>query len=224
MAHIVKSISEYDKKRWKVTLDEGAVTFLLYKGEKRLLGDAGNAASAGTENSFGACGVEISDETYRHILEEVLLPRAKKRVLYYLKNADKTEFQIRRKLAEGFYPEEVIEKVMEFLHRYEFADDARYAESFIEAKKDGCSRRELEAKLYQKGIRGETVKEMLSGISAEDEYSACEKALRKKYTGDERKDFAYLARKGYPFDAIEHAINVLREEQGNGREKTADTI
>ena len=45
-----------------------------------------------------------------------------------------------------------------------------------------------------------------------------------RYTGDERKDFAYLARKGYPFDAIEHAINVLREEQGNGREKTADTI
>ncbi|MBQ0100023.1 MAG: RecX family transcriptional regulator, partial [Lachnospiraceae bacterium] len=81
--------------------------------------------------------MEISDEAYRRILEEVLLPRAKKRVLYYLKNADKTEFQIRRKLAEGLYPEEVIEKVMEFLHRYEFADDARYAESFIEAKKDG---------------------------------------------------------------------------------------
>ena len=221
MTHIVKSISEYDKKRWMVTLDEGAVTFLLYKGEKKLLGDA--AAKAGADAAAENAG-ELSEETYRHILDEVLLSRAKKRVLYYLKNADKTEFQIRRKLAEGFYPEEVIEKVMGFLHHYEFADDARYAENFIEAKQGSCSKRELEAKLYQKGIRGETVKEMLSAISAEDEYMACEKALRKKYTGDDRKDFSYLARKGYPFDAIEHAMNVLREEQGNGREETADTI
>ena len=213
MTHIVKSISEYDKKRWKVTLDEGAVTFLLYKGEKKLLGDA--AAKAGADAAAENAG-ELSEETYRYILDEVLLPRAKKRVLYYLKNADKTEFQIRRKLAEGFYPEEVIEKVMEFLHHYAFADDARYAENFIEAKQGDCSKRELEAKLYQKGIRGETVKEMLSAISAEDEYTACEKALRKKHTGDDRKDFAYLARKGYPFDAIEHAMNVLREENENG--------
>ena len=208
MTHIVSGISEYDKKRWKVTLDEGAVTFLLYKGEKRLLGD----------------GAEITEETFRKIVDDVLLPRAKKRALYFLKNADKTEYQIRRKLADGFYPGEVIEKVMEFLKHYDFADDVRYAENFIEAKAPSSSKRELEAKLYQKGLKGDTVKEMLAGISAEDEYAACEKALRKKYTGDSRKDFAYLARKGYPFDAIEHAMNVLREEKENGREETADTI
>ena len=206
MTHIVSSISGYDKKRWKVTLDEGAVTFLLYKGEKKLLPECGEEGA----------GPELSEEQYRYILEEVLLPRAKKRALYYLKNADKTEFQIRRKLSEGFYPEEIIGKVMEFLKHYDFADDRRYAENYIEAKQGALSKREMEMKLRQKGISGESVKEILNEITAEDEYAACEKALRKKYTGDPRKDFAFLARKGYPFDAIEHAINTLHKENENG--------
>ncbi|MDO4488820.1 MAG: regulatory protein RecX [Eubacteriales bacterium] len=174
-------------------LDEGSVTFLLYKGELKSLKE----------------GMELSDEAYEKIIEDILLPRAKKRVLYYLKNADKTEFQIKSKLRDGFYPEEVIDKVMDFLHKYRLSDDERFARSFIEAKSGSYSKREIEAKLYAKGLKGEKVKEILSEMSGEDEYEACEKALRKHFVNDRAKDYAFLARKGYSFDAIEHAISAV---------------
>lgn len=199
MTHIVDSVTAYDRKRMKVTLDSGDVTFLLYKGEMKA---SGIAVPTGEERA----GQEISGEDLSRIFSEILLPRAKKRCLYYLKNGDKTEFQIRRKLTEGFYPEEVIEGAMEFLRHYRFADDRRYAENLLESFRGSRSKREIAAKLFEKGIPKEVSEEVLSGISEEDEYLAAEKALRKKCTGDRKKDCAYLCRKGFSYDACEHAL------------------
>jgi len=215
MTHIVSAVVAYDKKRWKVTLNEGAVTFLLYRGELKQAGlrapREGDTDISGQAEGDGTQG--ISDETWQRIREELLLPRAKKRVLFYLKNGDKTEFQIRRKLQEGFYPADVTEEVMAFLRRYRLADDARYTENYIRGLQGKHSRREIEAKLYAKGLKGETVREALSEIPQEDEYGAAEKALAKYRSGDRKKDYAYLARKGFSYDAIEHAMNKVQYGQ-----------
>ncbi len=200
MAHIVTEIVKFDNKRNKVTLDYGEVTFLLYKGECRRLG-----ISCSEDTTV------ISDDIYRSIMEDILLPRAKKRVMYYLKNADKTRDQIRRKLREGYYPESIIDETLSFLDKYGFADDSRYAENYVEELKGTRSRREISQKLAQRGISRETAAEILSELSGEEEYAACEKALRKKYAHglqreDRQKAYAYLARRGFSFDAIEHAV------------------
>ena len=221
MTHIVTNVSKYDKKRWKVTLDEGAVTFLLYNGElKYIQGGAGNGPAAegllaaGKEAGEGICqnAPEISGDAYERIMEEVLLPRAKKRVLFYLKGGDKTEFQIKSKLREGFYPEEIIEKTMEFLKKYSLSDDRRYAENFVASRSESLSKRELEAKLLAKGVDRNDIKRILEERSGEDEYTACEKAAKKHFTGDRNRDIQYLMRKGYSFDAIEHAVNAAYKE------------
>jgi len=211
MTRIVSAVVAYDKKRWKVTLDEGVVTFLLYRGEMKQAG-----LRAPKENAGGEAGSEaqaISEETWQKIRDVILLPRAKKRVLFYLKNGDKTEFQMRRKLQEGFYPQEVIDEVIAFLRKYRLADDARYTENYVRELRGKHSRREIEAKLYAKGLKGETVKEVLSEIPQEDEYGAAEKALSKRRSGDRKKDYAYLARKGFSYDAIEHAMNRMEYKQ-----------
>lgn len=175
---------------------------------------ADNAAHADGENVQ-----QISDETYRSIIDDILLPRAKKRVLYYLKSADKTREQIRRKLREGFYPEEVIEETFKFLDRYGFADDDRYAEQYAEELKGSKSRREIALKLKEKGFSRDKAADIIAGFSDEDEYEACENALRKKYTRgisisreDRQKVYAYLARRGFSYEAIEHAMAYLSEE------------
>ncbi len=227
MAHIVTDIRNFDNKRNKVTLDYGEVTFLLYKGECRKLHlktfTGNEERAAGTEETAAAAidtdnarghRSEITDEQYRYIFDEILLPRAKKRVLYYLKNADKTREQIRRKLREGMYPEQVIRDTFEFLDKYGFADDRRYAESYTEELKGTRSKREIEQKLRQRGISRETAADMLNAISPEDEYEACTRALAKKYPRgvsleDKQKAYAFLARKFYSFDAIEHAMNEI---------------
>ncbi len=176
------------------------MTFLLYKEEIRSL-------KLEAEN-------EHSDDGYKKIIEDILLPRAKKRVLYFMKNADKTKSQIKRKLKEGFYPEAVIDKTMEFLNKYGFANDESYAERYIEELKNKCSKREIEAKLYAKGIDSELIGEAVSGLDAEAEYGAAARALSKKYprgmtAEDRNKAYGFLARKGFSRDSAEYAINAV---------------
>ncbi len=215
MSHLITEIVSYDNRRNRVTLDYGEVTFLLYKGECRKAGlkltDA--ESTAGDKEPE-----EISDESYRYIMDNILLPRAKKRIMYYLKNADKTREQIKRKLKEGYYPDEIIEDVFIFLDRYGFADDKRYAESFVRELSELKSKREISMKLWQRGIPRETASDIVAGISEEDEYFACERAIIRKYTKglkreDRGKAYAYLARRGFSYDAIEHAVNMLTEER-----------
>jgi len=169
MAYNITGVEEFDHKRTKVTLDYGEVAFLLYKGECRRFGIGENPS--------------LSDDEYAAIRDEILIPRAKKRVLYYMKNADKTRGQIQRKLKEGFYPDEVIAAVMEFLDHYGFANDQTYAESYIEELRGSYSRREIEAKLMQRGLKPQDVRLALESLTEDDELSACRKALRKKYPG-----------------------------------------
>ena len=220
MAHTVTEVKEFDHKRNRVTLDNGEVTFPLYKGECRKLRiTAAEPAAAGPGSGLG-------DETYRQIMEDILLPRAKKRILHYLKNGDKSREQIRRKLREGYYPGEIIDRTFAFLDKYGFADDAGYAERLIDELRGTKSVREIGAKLAQKGIRGEEIKALLEEIPAEEEEAACLDVLRKKYRfgigpEDRKKAFAYLARRGFSFDSIGKAMEKLGcslpgEETGYG--------
>ena len=219
MAHIITEITSFDNKRNKVTLDYGEVTFLLYKGECRRLGI--NAQDTDKDNTDSKQSLELSEEVYRSIMDEILLPRAKKRVLYYLKSADKTREQIRRKLKEGYYPDEIIEETFRFLDRYGFADDDRYAEQYTEELRGNKSRKEIALKLKERGISREKAADIIAGLCDEDEYNACAKALKKKYMHgiggsreDRQKAYAYLARRGFSYDAIEHAMLNLHEAEG----------
>ena len=224
MAYNITGVETFDNKRNKVTLDYGEVTFLLYKGECRQLHIGLTEAAAGRDTDVNAAGAgrktgagadarrELSDEEYAAIKADILVPRAKKRVLYFMKNADKTRHQIRQKLKEGFYPDDVIDEVMRFLDRYGFADDKQYAGNYVEELKGSRSRREIEAKLMQKGLKAADIRAELEAVSPEDEAAACERALRKKYPhglpddadpAERRKAYAYLARKGFSYETIE---------------------
>lgn len=207
MPHEITEITSFDNKRNKVTLDYGEVTFLLYKGECRKAGIDTDRQSGGT----------LSDGQYEAIINDILLPRAKKRVLYYLKNADKTKEQIRRKLTEGLYPDEVIEQTLAFLDKYGFADDERYAEQYIEELKGRYSAREIALKLRQKGISKDCISDKLGGLTAEDEQEACSRCLSRKYPAgvseeDRQKAYAFLARKGFGFDVTERVLRIAAED------------
>lgn len=208
----ITQIKDYDKKRREVILDDGALHFLLYAGELR-------AKHLKAET-------ELSEEAYRSIVEEILKPRARKRVLYYLKDSDKTRAQVLTKLRQGMYPQEVIDDALQFLEAHRFVDDRRYAENYIEELKGKKSRREIAAKLYARGISGAQAREIMEeALGAEDEYEACRKALsgklgRKASIGEEgelppdekRRAYAFLARKGFSGDAIEYSFRHLKED------------
>ena len=70
------TIIELDKKKKKIVLENGEC-FALYCGEIR---------KYRLEE-----GIELEDTVYREIVDYVLTKRAKERLLYLLKDSDKTE-------------------------------------------------------------------------------------------------------------------------------------
>ncbi len=104
----VTEIVPVDKRRSKVILDDD-FTLVLYRGELK--------------RYFIEEGSEISEEVYQEIVKEILYKRARERVLFLLKSSDKTEQELRRKLKEGFYPQEVIDYAIHFLKEHRFIND-----------------------------------------------------------------------------------------------------
>ena len=195
----ISAITDFDKKRKKISLDDGRLIFLLYKGELGRLRIRE--------------GDELSEEALRQIYEDILKPRVKKRALYYLKASDKTEMEVRRKLRESLYPEELIDYALVFLRSYDFVNDSRYAENFAEEKKGRASKREILQKLRLKGIPREEIERIAEGISDEDEYDICRRTLEKYTKGRYLEDpkeraraWRYLISKGYSHEAIEQAM------------------
>lgn len=195
----IAEVIPVDKRRCKVLLEEG-FAFALYKGEIRHYGIEAQT--------------ELSEEIYQEIQEKILRKRARERALYLLKSADKTEAQIRKKLKEGFYPEEVIEHTLGFLREYRFVDDVRYGEQYIRTYEHKKSRRQMAFDLQQKGLDRELIRELLEENGPDEEQQIRSFLSKKNYkpgesTAEEyRKLAAALVRKGFSYDNIRH---IMRE-------------
>lgn len=193
----ITEVVPLDKRRSKIFLD-GEVAFALYKGELK---------KYEIEE-----GKELTKEQYRQILEQVLMKRAKERALYLLKDKDRTEQELRRKLDEGFYPEAAVDKVVAFLKEYHFLDDLEYGRRYILACKNRRSRKRIGFDLRKKGLEQEQISELLQEEEVSED-SQIEAFLQKRgYTPqaaspkERGKLAAALARKGFPYEAIYRAM------------------
>lgn len=176
---------------------------------------------------------EWSEEQWECLKQEVLLPRAKRRVLYILQSAARSEAWLRDKLKAEYYPEAVIEQAMDYVKGFHYVDDKRMAESYIRCRIKEKSKREIEQQLYRKGIAKDIVREAFLSVEAEyeqyesegesSELEAIRKFLRKKgfYSLEEQEDtreykeFSYeekqklaaaLLRKGFGMNDIKKVL------------------
>ena len=78
----------------------------------------------------------------------------------------RSEKEIRNKLVDKNFEEEVINQVVLELKETEYIDDKKYAQLFIESqlKKRPCGRRICRIKLAEKGINESIVEEMLEPV------------------------------------------------------------
>lgn len=197
----VTQIEAVTKTKYKVYLD-GQFAFVLYKGE--------------LSRYHIAVGEELSELVYQQILKEVLLKRAKLRAMHLLNSMGRTENQLRDKLKQSLYPEEVIEAAMNYVKSFGYVNDAEYARSFIDSRKDRKSKRELYMQLGQKGIAKDTLDQIFEEYyDVEDSREAIEAIVRKRRYDPEKatnvetqKIMGYLMRKGFAYDDIRKVLHV----------------
>ena len=125
------------------------------------------------------------------------------------------------KLSQKGYEEDIINNTIQYLKKYNYVDDAHYAQSFckdkINMKKLGQKR--LKTELQAKGIDQSVISEVLEDLLDEEkEYEnallLAKKKLSSSYKNDEfnaqyRKLSGFLSRKGYSFNLIAKVLEKL---------------
>jgi len=191
----VEEIIDLGGGRHKIVLDNGTV-FPLYKKE--------------LEQLKLTKGGQLSKEVLCEIKETILLKRGKKRGLYLLEKQSRSERKLIEKLKEGFYPEDVIVQVVEYVKSFGYLSDKNLASHIVESKRFQKSYQEIIATLKSKGIEQGTIDEVMEKYDKqEEEKEAIQYLMNKKRINldsitekDKNKFFDYLARKGFSYDSI----------------------
>lgn len=201
---VITSIQEYDKRKVLVQLD-GHLIYPLYKGE--------------VQRYHLSEGMELSQEIYHELFEEMLSKRVKLRAMNLLQKRSYTRECLRRKLAETRYPGFLIEEALDYVTKYRYLDDDRYAQEYIRCYCESRSKRRILQELSGKGVSQETAErawEAYEAINAPvDEKAQIMELLRKKafdVASADRKETArmmnFLYRKGYGMDIIKQCIHM----------------
>jgi regulatory protein len=158
---------------------------------------------------------ELSETAYTRILQEILPKRARLCAMHFLEHQDRTEHQLRKKLVDLYYPEEIVEDAAAYVKNYHYIDDVRYAVNYIEYRKDTKSMRQLEQELSQKGISREDIQTAREQIELPDEEHQIMQWLQKKHyhaQDADRKEtdriYRFLLRKGYSASAISRVMRL----------------
>ena len=193
--HYITEIKDIGKK-CRIIIDDDIVV-QLYKGEVRKLGIKADS--------------QFSNESYNEMYN-ILNKRARERSLFLLKDMDKTEKQIRDKLKLGDYPEDIINNAIEFLKKYGYVDDIRYAKLYISSKQNSKSIKQIELELYKKGVNKENVSKVLLEMdlsNGEALNKLIEKVIKKYDLNDKtqyNKMCRYLLGKGFSYGEIQEAL------------------
>ena len=201
----VTCVEHLEKGKRKIHLDSGD-SFILYRGEVRTLGLRE--------------GDILTEDVYRRIITEIIGKRVKIRALHLLEKMDRTESQLRKKLASGGYPQECIDEAIAYVYKFHYIDDLRYAQNYIRYSQDRLSRQQLKQKLMAKGVKRDDIELALEEEYLGDEASQIRKLLQKRHyagegreTAEFRKTYQYILRRGFKSNDILKEMNRYGVEQ-----------
>ena len=176
-----------------------SVDLALYKGEVRQLHLQEND--------------EITEEMYEKILEEILIPRARRRAMHLLEKMDRSTRQLESKLREGGYPEPAIESAIAYVAGYHYLDDERLARSHIRFYQTSRSRMRLTQDLLKKGIDHEIIDRCMEEELEQSQMELIAALLQKKgydpenaTRQEEAKMYRFLMQRGFASSEISRVL------------------
>lgn len=147
------------------------------------------------------------------------IEKAKSRAINYISGKLKTKYEVRLKLKENGFAEDVIDEVLDILEKEEYLNDKVYCEIFIEDKKklNGYGKNKIKSLLIQKGISKNIFEDFLNEFEYDEEFdNALKMGIKKlELLSNEEDNFKkkqkiinYLTYRGFGFDVIN---DVLKE-------------
>jgi len=162
-------------------------------------------------------GQEIAADTYQQLMETRGYAHAMDGAVKMLSLCDRSEGEIRERLAKNGYPDAVIARVIGKLYEADLLNDEAFAQRWTQSRGHKLGRNRLSRELARRGIDRETAEQALSKLSDEDQLDDAVR-LTGKFLGRTRGDFdrklyqrtlAMLARHGYDADIARRAIEII---------------
>ena len=185
-------------------------------------------------------GTQIqTDSAAEKAAESVVYPdeeskKATEKAMALLLHKDRTKSELEDRLYRAGYSETASGFALEYVARFGYINDRRYAENYIDYHKTSKSRNEIRRKLKEKGIDDTVLSEALREVyeregsgeeyasgeglnmgSADPEEVALQALITKRLKGrkvseltfeEKQKQMRYLAGKGYPIEKIRRAF------------------
>lgn len=193
-------IKPLEKGKSALILDNGE-ELILYRSELRALSLSGQ--------------MELPEELYRKIMDEIIGLRAKKRAMHLLERMDRTEKQLYDKLLQSAYPQECVDNAILYVKKYHYIDDRRYASNYIRCYQDRKSRLRMQQDLLRKGVSRALIEEVLEEEFQADERIQIRSLLEKRgfdATECDEKErqrcYQFLMRRGFKSSDI---LKVMRD-------------
>ena len=99
--------------------------------------------------------------------KELLLSKAKRKVLSLLLVRDRSRRELADRLARDGYPESVAEAAIAYAESYHYVDDLRYAVNYLRSRQEEKSRQYLKMKLSEAGVSRDVIDEAFETVREE---------------------------------------------------------
>ncbi|WP_234118947.1 recombination regulator RecX [Clostridium hydrogenum] len=154
----------------------------------------------------------VSDDNYIY---------CKETALKIIERTLKTEKEVEIKLRQKGFEENLIDKAINFLKKYDFVNDNKYIKCYVKEKIKKDGKNKIKYNLMKKGIREDLIEKELNEVNIDkQQYSNTLMELaRKKYEilskkeddklKVKKKTCDYLLRKGYLWEEIKPVLNDL---------------
>ena len=136
--------------------------------------------------------------------------------MHLLEKMDRTEWQLRRKLLEGKYPQELVDRAVAYVKSYHYIDDDRYARTFIRLNQERRSILRMKMDLQARGIAEDMIEQAMEEENETSQEELIHRLLEKKmYHADtasfqeKQKICQFLQRKGFRSSEIMHVLERL---------------
>jgi len=147
--------------------------------------------------------------------------RARNVLLHQLARSAKSTSQLRKILEQREISPEIAEKVLERFTEVGLIDDAAFAETIVNSRRNykGLAKSAIKRELNDKGVSQELVEDAISGITAEDDFESAKQLATRRYRQmahlekavRTRRLAGYLQRKGYGSNAVFAAIRFAED-------------
>lgn len=165
-------------------------------------------------------GQIITQTAINELLFEDQLEAAFQKSLRFIAYKPRTNFDVRKKLIESGYPEEIVEMILQRLEEKGYINDHQFANNWSENKSlnKPRSKKLIRLELKQKSIDEEIIEEVVNRMDSDDELAirAAEKYYRKLSNLEEitfrRRLTGFLLRRGFSYSVIKPIVDQFWEK------------